>query len=410
MNGQQEALEEQVKKRTQALVRQRDKLIAMNRVCQETSQELRSSISKIQTLFNAITDPVISIDRDFKIQMSNQSNYEIGKTCHQVLFGSSRPCKRCPALRAIRYRKPASIEIEKGDGHFLLQCYPLLDSQGNVEGVIEWAKDITQERDIFNQMVQADRLASLGQLVSGIGHEINNPNTFILGNMKIISEACEDMLAIVDEYYKSHPDLRVARLDYSLFRDQIGILMEDMVNGALRIKTIVEDLKKFARKNDEKLADSVSINNIVESAIRLVQNQVKRKAIIETELGGNIPAINGNGLGIEQVIVNLLINAADAIKDGEKGIIQIKTVIDDSTENIIITVKDNGIGMSEATMKQLFNPFFTTKRACGGTGLGLSISYRIIKEHEGEIEVESTPGEGTTFRVYIPISTGNGEE
>lgn len=403
---QQEALKEQVKKRTQALVRQRDKLIAMNRVCQETSRELRSSISKMQTLFNAITDPVISIDRSFQILMSNQSDRDTGGKCHEVLFDNSKPCKRCPAIRAIRYRKPVSIEVEKGDKFYLLQCYPILDNKGNVDGVIEWAKDITQEKDICNQMLQADRLASLGQLVSGIGHEINNPNTFILGNMKIIQEAYEDMLKIVDEYSKSHPGLKIARLDYPVFKEHVSVLMDDMVNGASRIKTIVEDLKKFARRNDEKHSDSVSINNIVQSAIRLVQNQVKRRATITTELGEMIPVIKGNGLGLEQVIVNLIINAADAVKDGEKGSIKIKTALDELNENIVVMVMDNGVGMTEATIKQIFNPFFTTKRACGGTGLGLSIAYRIIKEHEGEIEVESTLGEGTVFRIYIPINLG----
>jgi PAS domain S-box-containing protein len=410
LKKQKEELKEQVKNRTRALVRQRDKLLATNRMCQATSMELRGSVSKMQTLFDAITDPVLSIDRDFAIQMTNQKDVPPESRCHRLLFESDERCLKCPAVIAMKRKKPASLEVRKGERSFLLQCYPIIGMHGQVDGVIEWAKDVTEEKDIHHQMLQADRLASLGQLVSGIGHEINNPNTFILGNMKIIREAFHDIMPIIDEYNGRHPDFRIARLDYPFFREHIQVLMEDMVNGALRIKTIVEDLKKFARKNEEKSTDDVSVNQLVESSIRLVQNQVKRKANITTLLDDSLPVISANGIGLEQVLVNLLINASDAVSEGIRGGIQISTALDESRENIVISVSDNGCGMDEMTMKQIFNPFFTTKRARGGTGLGLSISYRIIKDHDGEIEVESSPGQGTIFRILIPVNSDLGEK
>ena len=404
LKKQKDELKIQIKKRTNALVMQRDKVLEMNKIIMGTTTELESSISNMRTLFNAITDTVLSIDRNFTIVMTNQEEKDQGKKCYQVLFGSSQVCKKCPAQQAIKFKKPASIEVAEGDRIYLLQCYPVINAQGEVEGVIEWAKEITEEKNIHHQMLQADRLASLGQLVSGIGHEINNPNTFLLGNMKILREAMGDMTAIVDEYYKSHSSLKIARLDYPFFKEHLNVLMDDMVNGALRIKLIVEDMKKFARKSDEKLVDSVSLNQVVESSIRLAHNQVKRKASIVTELDEEIPLTRANPLGIEQILINMIINAADAIKDGEKGTIWISTSYDEEAEAIVLSVRDNGIGMDKATMKQVFNPFFTTKRGHGGTGLGLSISYRIVKEHDGEIEVESTPGSGTTFKIIIPVT------
>lgn len=399
---QKEHLENMVEKRTEVLARQRDKLMLMNRQCKNTSEELRRSINKMQTLFDAITDTVISIDRDFRILMSNRTQKNIGRKCHEILFGSHEPCRKCPAIHAINRKKPASIEVREGDRYYQLQCYPIFDEKGNVEGVIEWAKDITRDKNLCEQMLQADRLASLGQLVSGIGHEINNPNTFILGNMKIFHEAFADIIPILDDYFRNNPDFKIARLKYPFFREHVHLLMDDMVSGAERIKTIVQDLKKFAGKSDNRLNDPVSINNIVERSVRLVHNQVKRKARITTGLGDNIPEIQANSVGLEQVVVNLIINASDSLDNGEKGNIDIRTEFDEAGDKVVLTVHDDGIGMDETTLRKIFDPFFTTKRGRGGTGLGLSIAYRIIKEHDGEIEVESKPGEGTTFRIEIP--------
>lgn len=403
LREQKEKLEIKVKKRTEVLNRQKEKLLAMNRQCKATSAELRNTVSKMQTLFDAITDPVISIDKDYNIQMTNQSAFDIGRKCYEVLFNAEKQCSRCPALRATKTGRPASIEVQKDDRFYQLQCYPIFDGSGNVNGVIEWAKDITREKNFCDQMLQTDRLASLGQLVSGIGHELNNPNTFILGNMKIIREAFEDILPILDEKFKKNPDLKIARLDYPFFKEHVGILIEDMERGAERIKTIVQDLKKFASKGENRFDDSISVNQVVQRSLRLVRNQIKRKAEIESSLYENLPPIRANSVGLEQVLVNLIINASDALKDGRKGKINVTTRLDEEQSYVIIEVSDNGVGMDHSTLKQIFNPFFTTKRARGGTGLGLSIAYRIVKEHNGEIEVESVPGEGTTFRVHLPI-------
>jgi polar amino acid transport system substrate-binding protein len=175
-----------------------------------------------------------------------------------------------------------------------------------------------------------------------------------------------------------------------------------MLSGAERIKTIVQDLKKFARKGEDRFDTDVSINQLVSRSIRMVQNQVKRKAAIHTSLDENLPPIRANPTGLEQVIVNLIMNAYEALDEGEKGNIHITTSLDEQGENVILKVSDDGMGMDKETLAQIFNPFFTTKRNKGGTGLGLSILYRIVKEHGGEIDVESTPGTGTTFILELP--------
>ena len=255
------------------------------------------------------------------------------------------------------------------------------------------------------QLLQADKLASLGQLVSGIGHEINNPNTFIRGNLSIVQEAMGDIFPILDEHYKSHPDLKIARLSYDTFRQNIPILIDDMVGGANRIKGIVDGLRKFGKRDDGFLNETVNLNLITESCLRLVDNQIRRTADVKVDLQPDLPTIMGNSQKLQQVILNILINASQAI-DKPRGTIKVSSRFDG--KEVVLRMKDNGKGMDEKTISQIFDPFFTTKRHQGGTGLGLSIAYGIIKEHKGRIEVVSEVGAGTTFSIYLPLASAEG--
>lgn len=365
------------------------------------SEELRKSKTKLQTFFNAITDIVIMMDTDFNILMSNHKQISNESKCYKILFNRDDFCENCPTLQVFKEKKPISLEKKIGDEHYLLQAYPIINSDGEVEGALEFSRIITKEKNMELQLRQADKLASLGQLVSGIAHEINNPNTFIKGNISIFQEAFQDILPILDEYYKMNPDLKIARLKYGTFKENITVLLEDMSTGALRIKNIVRDLRKFARKDEGLLSEELNIKKIIESCIRLVKNQIKRNTNIVVDIDENIPVIKGNIQKIEQVIVNLLINASQAMEK-KRGTIKIRAEYLSEKEEIRISIKDNGKGMDENTIKQIFNPFFTTKRNCGGTGLGLSIAYGIIKEHNGRIEVESEIGKGTNFVIFLP--------
>jgi signal transduction histidine kinase len=237
--------------------------------------------------------------------------------------------------------------------------------------------------------------------VSGIGHEINNPNQFIRGNIKIIKQALEDMLPIIDEHAERHSDLKIARLKYDFFRKHIMTLMSDMAHGSERIKTIVEGLRTFARKDEGLLVDKVDINTLIEASARLVHNEVHKRADVSLELTKGMPAFVGNTQKIEQVLINLLVNASQAMDDDKKGMITVRTRLDDG--HVVVEVEDDGHGMGEKTQRQIFDPFFTTKRAKGGTGLGLAIAYRIIEEHKGNISVSSELGVGTKFTIRIPV-------
>ncbi len=400
---QNENLEKTIQKRTADLENQKNLLVKKNAELVSLTEKLKESKSKLQTLFDAITDQVVMIDREFNIKMANRKEGAEGGKCFAKIFHLERPCETCPGAMVFREKKPITTEEKYGDDYYLLQAYPIFDDQGEVEGVLEFSRLITQQKNMELQLMQTDKLASLGQLVSGIAHEINNPNTFIRGNVSIIQEAMRDILPILDEHARNEKNLQIARLNYDVFRGNILILLEDMAQGANRIKTIVDGLRKFAKRDDGVLNDEVDINEIIQSCLRLVANQIGRKAKVKLDLDANIPKIKGNFQRLEQVVVNILINASQAI-DKKIGAIAIRTAYLEGEGENLLSISDDGKGIDEKTLKQIFDPFFTTKRNQGGTGLGLSIAYGIIKEHKGRIEVESKPGAGTTFSIHLPVT------
>jgi len=180
--------------------------------------------------------------------------------------------------------------------------------------------------------------------------------------------------------------------------------LEDMAQGTNRIKTIVDGLRKFAKRDDGVLVDEVDLNEVIQSCLRLVSNQIGRKAKVQFDMDEHLPKIKGNSQRLEQVVVNILINASQAIEK-KLGRIVITTAYLAKEKETLLKISDDGKGIDEKTLKQIFDPFFTTKRHQGGTGLGLSIAYGIIKEHKGRIEVESKPSLGTVFSIFIPIAS-----
>jgi signal transduction histidine kinase len=258
-------------------------------------------------------------------------------------------------------------------------------------------------REKQQQLVQSEKLVSLGRLSAGMAHEINNPIQFIQGNIRILSEAMDCMLPVIDRHVEQNPDFKVARLDYPIFRQHIATLLKDLSNGTVRIADIVRDLKKFARAEEGSFDDLVDINEAVQASLRLVHNKIKRHKIT-CALDPDLPKIKGSGSKIEQVIVANLINAAEAIGDRQDGIIDIKTIKEKGGTQISICIADNGPGMTDEVKKRLFDPFFTTKQKTGGMGLGLSVAYGIIHDHQGWIDVDTKLGEGTTLLYHFPAA------
>ncbi|MBT3182749.1 MAG: GHKL domain-containing protein [Deltaproteobacteria bacterium] len=356
-------------------------------------------------IFEAIPDTVAIIDCDHNIVMTNKKEFRKGDKCHKSFFDSDEPCKKCRLKKIFKDKRPSTLEIQNGDSYYSINAMPIFDKEHKVDGIMEFHRDVTDKRNYQEQLQQADKLASLGQLVSGIGHEINNPNQFIRGNVKIVKQSLDDILPIIDDYYKDHPDLKIARLKYDFFREHIMTLVDDMSNGSERIKRIVESLKRFARKDEGELIDNVDINNVIRESVRLVHNQVHKYADTTLNLEENILPFLGNMQKIEQVLINLIINASQAMFKDQRGLIEISTNL--NNDQVVIKVSDNGKGMNKRTQGQIFDPFFTTKRTTGGTGLGLSIVYRIIEEHGGTIVVSSEAGEGTEFTISIPVNDNN---
>jgi two-component system NtrC family sensor kinase len=350
---------------------------------------------------------VATIDRNRNVIMTNRKAVPTGSKCHKTFFDSDTPCMDCRLKRIIREKAPITLEVRHGDQHFEVNAMPIFNKQHEVDGIIEFYRDVTYKKTYEQQLQQADKLASLGQLVSGIGHEINNPNQFIRGNIKIMQQAMDDILPILDAHAAAHPDLKIARLKYDFFRSHVGTLISDMANGSERIKRIVEALKRFARKDEGQLIDQVDVNTVIDESARLAHNQVHKSADIELDLAAELPPFTGNAQKLEQVLINLIINASQAMPEERRGTIKIATHREG--DDVVITVADDGKGMSERTLRQIFDPFFTTKRAKGGTGLGLSIVYRIIEEHRGRITVSSQPGQGTTFTITLPLRQGPAE-
>ena len=260
-----------------------------------------------------------------------------------------------------------------------------------------------------SQMLQQEKMASLGQLAAGVAHEINNPMGFISSNLASLDRYAERIIDFLDEERGFWGGAGFSETQLALLRQRrkelkIDFILEDIrslvaesLDGAERVKKIVQDLKSFSRKdeNEEKVAD---IGQCLDTTINVIWNELKYKAGIEKEYG-DLPPLLCHPQALNQVFMNLLMNAAQAI-DGQ-GTIRIRTW--HQQQQIFVEIQDDGCGIPAENLGRLFEPFFTTKEVGQGTGLGLSVSYEIVKRHGGEIRVASTPGAGTTFTVILPV-------
>lgn len=254
------------------------------------------------------------------------------------------------------------------------------------------------------QLVQADKLASLGILTSGVAHEINTPNGIILMNMPVLMEAWEDASVILDRHLREHGDFPFGGLSYSRLREDFPAMLADMADGARRIRQIVNDLKAYARPEEPGAAVELDLNEVIRNAVRLADVSI-RKATTRSRMdyAPDLPPILGNPQRLTQVAVNLIVNACQALDRPDKAI-EVSTRYDRQTGNAIFTVSDEGTGILPEHLPRLTDPFFTTKRESGGTGLGLSVSLSIIREHGGDLRFESEPGRRTTVTVTLPTA------
>lgn len=260
------------------------------------------------------------------------------------------------------------------------------------------------------QLVQTEKMASLGQLVAGIAHEIKNPLNFIYGNTGFLADYTQKLQEIVDAFERlpslsSDDRLAMAELkernQYDFIKTDLKILIDNFTEGARRINTIVTDLRTFSRMDTDTISE-VDLHASLEMSLNLLRNQYKNRIEIHKEYG-DIPKIRGYSGKLNQVFMNLLSNAFHAVR--EKGDVWIRTRSNSAA--VEVEIEDNGVGIPKEHMKRIFEPFFTTKPVGQGTGLGLSISYGIIEQHQGRIEVSSVPLKGSSFVVTLPITGAN---
>jgi signal transduction histidine kinase len=297
----------------------------------------------------------------------------------------------------------------------------LSDDNGKPARLISLNQDVTAGKLAQIQLLQAEKMASIGKLAAGVAHEINNPTAFVSSNLKTLSEYVQDIIAVKDQYKAMMASLKTLKLEDSCLdaikghirhieelesRLNIDMVIGDIVaviseslEGTGRITRIVQDLKNFAHPGEEK-ESMFNVNENIESTLGIVWNELKYKTVVHKDFG-DIPRIRGYPQQLNQVFMNLLVNAAQAIK--EKGEIRISTRADNGY--IDIKIADTGMGIPPENLPKLFDPFFTTKEVGKGTGLGLHVSYSIVEKHHGTIAVESDVGVGTTFTVRIPIRT-----
>lgn len=438
---------------------------------QDLQHKLINSRTKIRTVLDSLAEEIISVDKNIKLVSINKSALSvmkgdypniIGKTCcrlsdaDEIHFYNDALQKlvedgftsRKPSTFIDRYKDKAGKEIIKNR-----TSIPVLDESGEVQTIMIVSRDITEahqrneeikklnlklkrvsselikknmtlERALKNlektqaQMVQSEKMASIGQLAAGVAHEINNPTGFVSSNLKTLVDYQMDMKGLIRDYQKmkaalkqlptedlpreiadliNQVDTNENNVDIEYILKDVSDLIGDCREGTDRIKKIVEDLKHFAHPGEDKMKET-DINAGIESTLNVVHNELKYKANVVKKLG-DVPIIWAYPQQLNQVFMNILVNAAQAIE--KSGEIEITTdTFDDMAE---IRISDTGCGIPENCITKIFDPFYTTKGVGKGTGLGMNIAYNIVSKHNGTIRVQSAVGKGTTFIIQLPV-------
>lgn len=313
-------------------------------------------------------------------------------------------------LRLIRDKKNNPLEI--------VSSMVDIDERKKMEEVLRSEKEqqqslIKQLQEAQSQLLQSEKMASIGQLAAGVAHEINNPVGYVSSNLGSLNNYVGDLFRVIDAYAKIEvllpgnakevQDIQTIKneTDLEFLKVDIAELIKESLGGVKRVKDIVQDLKDFSHV-DEAEWQSVDLHKGLDSTLNIAHNEIKYKAKVIKEYG-DLPLVECLASQLNQVFMNLLVNAAHAIED--RGIIIMRTGEQDDW--VWVEVSDTGKGIPPENIKRIFEPFFTTKPVGKGTGLGLSLSYGIVNKHGGRIEVQSEAGKGTSFKVWLPVRHAN---
>ena len=355
----------------------------------QAEDKLEQSAQEWRTTFDSITDLISIHDKDNRLLRVNKAVADllnttpkelVGKFCHEVMHGTKAPPANCPHLQTINTGKPTAIEIfnPKLEAYFHEATSPLFNEHGEVIGSVMVARDVTKQKRMEEQLIVTDRLASIGELSSGIAHELNNPLTSVIGFSQLLMEG------EVPESMKEN--------------------LATIYNEAQRAAIIVKNLLTFARKHAP-VKQLTQVNTAIEGVLRLRAYEQKVNNIeVEKHFATNLPEMMMDSFQMQQVFLNIIVNAEFAMLEAHhKGKLVITT---EKSEDIVrISFTDDGPGISQENLKRIFDPFFTTKEVGKGTGLGLSICHGIVTEHGGQIYAKSENGHGATFIVELPLNS-----
>jgi two-component system NtrC family sensor kinase len=355
-------------------------------------EEISKEKKEWERTFDAITDMVWIEDGRQQVVRANQTllartgfskSEIIGKHCGELLERIDIGITHCLCLDALTAKRPTFQELKNSSGSiFHFWAYPLIDDEGKLYAIVHYLKDVTAQKRLEHQLVLSDKLASLGTLVAGIAHEINNPLGIIAG----YSEALLD---------RAHDPALANMRGFEDFPEYLRTIHSEI----FRCKGILKSLLEFARPSGGTFRE-IDINELIKEVLLLLQHRTSRlKHTLELSLNRDLPKIYADAGSLRQLLMNLLLNAIYFTPEG--GSICITTG-PDAAGRISLTVQDTGAGIATELLGKVFDPFFTTKPVGEGTGLGLTISHRIVEEHRGTIEVESRPGKGTTFTITLP--------
>jgi PAS domain S-box-containing protein len=410
-------LEKRVEERTDELRRAKCDLEEELKNKQAAEKKLRESTTLLMTVLNGISDPVLMADGSMTVQLANRATLDYcGTEAMKDIRGIS-----CEALFKSRYDGESVKKILKTcrdmeSGSFDLENLsdsvkyerinmdPIRYDSGEGGAVIIRIADITKQKLMERDLVQREKLASLGLLVSGIAHELNNPNNFIIFNLPILREYLQEILPVMDREAESNPGAEYFGMTYGDFREDLLKLLQNIENGSHRINATVSKLREFSRQKEKEKEKKVpmQIGDLVRKAASICMSQIKKRVkTFEVDIPEDLPEIVIDTDSFEQIMINLLINAAHAA-DKPDSMLRVTAKNGDSWQKkLILEVTDNGCGMDEKTSGRIFDPFFTTKHDGTGTGLGLYVSRNLMEEMGGKIEVDSELGKGTVFRLYL---------
>ncbi len=356
-------------------------------------ESLKENVETLQSIFDGISDPLALVNPDCSLAMTNSAYREwmsqgspavFGKESHELAHHAGILCPVCFLEQAQREKRAISGYWKAPDGqHYSTYLYPILDNHRNVARAVHYVKNITDRKQIEEQMMEAEKLAALGQLSAGVAHEINNPLGVILTYTKLL-------LRESAEGSQQQQDIKVIE------------------KHAKNSKTIVENLLSFSRHNTTN-KKAANLNDCINEVLLMIAKQFEKdKIILEKNMDPSIPPMVIDQEKMKQVYLNLFMNAKQAIVSGGK--LTVTTRFIPEKKQVEARVQDTGEGIPPNIIGKIFEPFFTTKKTGEGTGLGLSISYGIIKEHGGQIRVESEPGKGSIFIISLPVEEINVQE